>query len=97
MAKALVQKVMLRRQNVRRSNSGKVVVDLHVTKDCGPEWEPVTTTTTEDQTSIAAWLNSRGWYYAGHSGGVFTYLPKYENSTYLVVDTVLAHREGWEG
>lgn len=97
MAKALVQKVMLRRQNVRRSNSGQVVVDLHVTKDCGPEWEPVTTVTTEDQTSVAAWLNSRGWYYAGHCGGVFTYLPKYENSSFLVVETVPAHRLGREG
>jgi hypothetical protein len=27
------------------------------------------------QAQIDKWLRARGWYYAGHSGGSFTYKP----------------------
>lgn len=31
------------------------------------------------EATIRAWLNARGWYYAGHKAGVYTYKPSHKH------------------
>jgi hypothetical protein len=41
----------------------------HVVEDMTPMTEA----------NIRAWLNARGWYYAGHKAGVYTYKPSHKH------------------
>ena len=57
----------------------------------------VETDATMTMTEIGQWLNSRGWYYAGHrgfrDGHLFTYMPG-KHAVHQMVET--AERPPWE-
>jgi len=46
----------------------------HVVEDMTPMTE----------SAIRSWLTGRGWYYAGHKAGVYTYKPGHKATTLTV-------------
>jgi hypothetical protein len=54
--------------------------------DGDPYIETVTDKTVMSMTAIKTHLLSRGWYYAGHKGGGYVYMPKQYGATRLTVE-----------